>query len=153
MRIRSGLIVSISCCILWNKKSTLRKGQSKMIRKAMVCMMASAVFSMFGCSADDQFSTVKTAAEPEKSWLPIIPTAATPAMRRNRFRRAPEGLFLKSNRSRHIRQTTMPASIRRKRRFVQALNRRWRKKSRTSISMTSFSSERRTGGAQWRRRC
>lgn len=37
-----------------------------MIRKAMVCMMASAVFSMFGCSADDQFPTVKTTAEPGK---------------------------------------------------------------------------------------
>lgn len=37
-----------------------------MIRKAMVCMMASAVFSMFGCSAEDQVPTVKATAEPGK---------------------------------------------------------------------------------------
>ena len=37
-----------------------------MIRKAMACMMASAVFSMFECSADDQVPTVKATAEPGK---------------------------------------------------------------------------------------
>ena len=37
-----------------------------MIGKAMVCMMAGAMFSMFGCSAEDRVPAAKVTAEPGK---------------------------------------------------------------------------------------